>query len=140
MTKFGQKCRHNKLFIPSVYVTGCSVITHKARFNIAKTCFPTSIVFWCHILLTICINFCSWGRLHAKYGRCGQIILQNFPEMERHTEDLSTENTSILIIAIKILYTGYLVVAEMSVLNTAINFTISKKTVLQHLLVPDFIM
>jgi len=52
---------------------------------------------------------------------------------------LSTENTSILIIVNEIIYPSYLV-AEMSVLNTAINFTISKKTMLQNLLVPDFIM
>jgi len=36
---------------------------------------------------------------------------------------LSTENTSILIIVKEILYPSYMV-AEMSVLNTAINFTI----------------
>jgi len=64
-------------------------------------------------------------------------IFQKWKDIEK---TLSTENTSILIIVNKILYQSYLVVAEMSVLNTAINFTISKKTVLQNLLVPHFIM
>jgi hypothetical protein len=58
-------------------------------------------------------------------------IFQKWKDLQK---TLSTENTSILIIVDEIIYSSYLV-AEISVLNTAIYFTISKKTMLQNLLV-----
>lgn len=64
-------------------------------------------------------------------------IFQKWKDIQK---TLSAENTSILIIVNEMLYPSYLVVAKMSVFNTAINFTILKKTILQNMLVPDFIM
>lgn len=73
-------------------------------------------------------------------ARVDRLYCRIFQKWKDIQKTLSTENASILIIVNEILYPSYLLVADMSVLNTALNFTIAKKTMLQNLLVPDFIM